>query len=757
MKNILIATMLLISGLFTAAAGEINVIPRPAKVDVGTGTYTVPRNIGVKGADKASQGLAKEVIETLTMTGQEASGVKKGGDITVKLNPELGKEEYKLSVNHKGIEIEAATATGGFYAVQTLVQMIDADTVRRTVPICKISDFPRLEYRGLMLDVVRCYIPANEIKKFIDMAARLKLNSLHLHLTDDNGWRLEIKKYPKLTEVGAWRVDRPELFPGRLNQRNAEEPTPVGGYYTQDEMRELVKYAAERHVNIVPEIEMPAHAAAAIASYPELACEVNDKFVGVFPGIGGKDASIIMCAGNDKVYDFYQDVLSEVMEIFPSPMINLGGDEANKTLWNRCALCQERIRTEGLADSEELQGYFMDRINAFVRSKGRTAMGWDEVTYGNPKEDIVVFGWQGDGTTAVDYSRRTGRRFIMTPAKTTYLIRYQGPQWFEPWTYFGNNRLSDIYHYEPVGDDWTPELERSMIGLQGSLWSEFCKTADDMQYLVFPRLMAVADVAWTPKGAKNWPRFLESLDMLIPTLDKLGIDHAESMWNVQHTLTPNGDGTVSVDLQCERPDAQVMYSLADSALSYPFSRFNIAEPGIIYASTMKDGERRGKLLQLPLNFNLATGREVVAADCSNGLSLRLTNGLRGSTRNSDFEWAGWHNRTAEFTIDLGEVQSFGKVSLGTLINSDICVLAPDAIQLAVSENGVDFMPVSTVKPGITAEESHPVRIVDIELPVEAGTHARYLKISATNPGVIPDGMAREGSATWLYFDEVIVE
>lgn len=726
------------------------VVPEPVSYQLTEGKFVLPQQLTVGGPGKE----ATAVVKYLRNAGFEA---RKGGksDFSVEIDPSLKPEEYHLTVGPEGVKAVAAGNVGLMYAVETFAQLADA-TGRTAVGACSIEDYPRFGYRGLMIDVVRCYYTPEELRQMIDMASRLKINNVHLHLTDDNGWRLEIKKYPKLTETGAWRVDRPDLFPGRLNARSADEPTTYGGFYTQEQMRDLVKYAAERNVNIIPEIEMPAHAAAAIASYPELACPVVDKFVGVFPGIGGYDASIILCAGQEHTYQFITDVLDEVMDIFPSRYIHLGGDEANKAVWEKCPLCNEKIRQENLDGHEGLQAYLMDRINHYVRSKGRVAMGWDEVTYGDPKEDMIIYGWQGDGGVAVRDSRKSGRKFIMTPAKTLYLIRYQGPQWFEPFTYFGNNDLYDVYTYEPVGADWDDNLKSNLMGVQGSLWSEFCRTAADMQYLVFPRLVAVADMGWRPEGRADWPSFLPALDNFSKTLDRNGINYARSMYNLSHKVEPK-DGKLQTTLSCIRPDVQIMYS-ADST----FSNAQLyTEPiltdqsGTIYATTFRDGEQTGRTLALNLNFNKATGHKVTAPTCRNGLAYTLTNGLRGSNRNSDFEWAGWWNETAEFVVDLGTLHPITSVTLGTLVHSDICVAAPRHIYIYTSPNATSF----TLAGSVTLDDEtvfHPkAEILNIELPFKP-VEARFIKVVAINPGRIPDGFAREGTATWMYFDELIV-
>ncbi|MCH5234538.1 MAG: family 20 glycosylhydrolase [Muribaculaceae bacterium] len=737
-------------------AAKQPIIPQPAQYEITEGAFTVPKIWNVKStlSHEASEKLLKVLKHNFNIVNTKS---KENIDLYIKENKSIAAEDYVLKVEPSVVTIEAGTEKGFYYALQSLYQLCYLNGDENSIACCTITDSPRFAYRSMMLDPVRYFIPKEEVLKLIDLASALKFNNVHLHLTDDNGWRMEIKKYPKLTEVGAWRVDRPEVFPGRENAKSADEPTPIGGYYTQDDLREIVKYAADRYINVIPEIEMPAHAAAAIASYPELACPVVDKFVGVFPGIGGEDASIIMCGGNDKVYDFYCDVLDEVMDVFPSNYIHLGGDEADKSVWKNCPLCNERITVENLDGYEGLQAYFMDRINSYVRSKGRTAMGWDEVTYGNPKEEMVILGWQGDGGVAVRDSKKSGRKFVLTPAKLLYLLRYQGPQWFEPYTYFGNNTLQDVYEYEPVKEDWTHELRDNLLGVQGSLWTEFCKQPGDVQYLLFPRLIAVSDLAWRPEGSADWNDFLVALDNFLPELEERGIIHSNSMYNIQHTAKSTGDGVV-VDLECIRPDVDIIYTLQgqeENPQKYA-GPISLNNSNSIVAATYKDGKQMGQPLALNVAFNKATGKKVTSENCNNTLQGTLTNGVRGSQKISDFEWAGWHDRDAEFVVDLGESQPINNCKLGSLVASQICVALPTSVELYGSEDGENYTLVSTVET--------PEDLIFTKLPTnheydfgKVNTKARYLKVKAKSPGNIPSGYARGGAKTWLYFDELQVE
>lgn len=758
MNKLISIILFALAGIVAQAAPKCLIVPQPAEYQEGQGYCRLPGKLVVSGKDKSSRAAAKEMARYLSAWDIDAKSGTNGNVSVLMASSGMRPEQYRLEVKPEGIAITAGDQAGVFYAVQTLAQLIRQSSGTEGLKCCTINDYPRFEYRGMMLDVVRCYIPSSEILKMIDIAAKLKINKVHLHLTDDNGWRLEIKKYPKLTEVGAWRVYREEVFPGRLNARSADEPTPVGGFYTQKEMRQLVKYAAERHITIIPEIEMPAHAAGAIASYPELACPVDEKFVGVFPGIGGKDASIICCAGNEKVYTFYQDVLDEVMDIFPSEYIHLGGDEANKSHWEKCPLCNERIKKENLANFEELQAYFMDRINHYVREKGRTAIGWDEVTYGNPKEDMVIFGWQGDGSVAVKDARRSGRRFVLTPAQLLYLLRYQGPQWFEPFTYFGNSILKDVYNFEPMKPDWDEALKKQLWGIQGSLWTEFCDNAQDMQYLLFPRILAVADAAWRRQGSADWGAFVKAMDAFLPVLDENGITYSRAMYNVAHKVKGNGK-ELEVSLKCERPDVDVRYSMQKEDLSDASvykNELKIGKPCKIYASTFKDGKQQGKTLTLDLNFNKATAKSISSPNCRNGLVNVLTNGLRGSGKATDFEWAGWHNENAEIIVDLGEPTAIGRVSLGALVHADVCVAAPKQVFVYTSDKGNSYRLRASVSIPDETVFHAGTKLFDIDCG-NIGVEARYVKLVAVNPGCFPDGWAREGVASWMYFDEVVIE
>ena len=742
------------------------IVPAPVSVVHGSGHFTFTARTVIAVENAAQQQVAEAFAALFRQSAGFVPQVVVGttGDLRLQTDTSMAPEAYSLQVQKKGILIKAADTAGFFYALQTLRMALpgtlegDKQTADRwTVTAMAIDDAPRFSYRSFMLDVSRYFMPKDEVKRIVDCMAMLKLNKLHLHLTDDNGWRLEIKKYPLLTSVGGYRVDRGQTpFCDRRNAHPGEKAT-YGGFYTQEEMKEIIAYAAARQVEVVPEIDIPAHSNAAIAAYPELTCPVVDKYISVLPGIGGDHADIILCAGNDKVYDFYKDVLDEVIALFPSQYIHLGGDEAWKTNWKKCPLCQQKIREEHLADEEALQGYFMSRMSRYVQSKGRKVMGWDELTNSTVPEGAIVLGWRGNGNAALK-AAKAGHQFVMTPAKVLYFIRYQGPQWFEPLTYFGNNTLKDVYDYEPVQKDWQPAYEKLLLGVQASMWTEFCYTPEMVNYQVFPRLAAMAETAWSPKGQKDWKAFLPRLDHYLSHLDAKQVVYARSMYNIQHVVSPNDKQQLLVELECIRPDVQIRYTTDGSqptAKSRLYSQpFTVESDVVIKAATFDKKQQMGEVLALPLVWNKATAKPILGENPAEKL---MVNGLKGSLRQSDFEWCEWYAKEhVSFTIDLLKAEEVRKVTVRALTNYGMGVHKPKSLTVSVSADNVNFKPFGTVT--YTAEdifkEGNFVDTIEIEgQPVQG----RYVRISAEAAGNNPTDHVRPGQLSRYYFDEVSVE
>ena len=744
-----------------------SLVPCPVSLVPGTGNFhfSAKTSFAVENEGQAEQ--VRQFTELLTRAGGFTPRIKvdsRKGDVCLVTDATLKSEAYKLEITIKKITIRASDLQGFYYALQSIRQLLPSaieseqvtENVDWTVPALTITDQPRFGYRGLLVDVARFFSPKENLLRIIDCMAMLKLNKLHLHLVDDNGWRIEIKKYPLLTEIGSCRVDRPgKTFPERRNPRQGE-PTVEKGFYTQNEIREIVRYAQERHIEVIPEIEMPAHSNAALAAYPLLSCPVVDKFIGVLPGLGGNHADVIFCAGNDSVFTFLQDILDEVLELFPSKYIHLGGDEARKTHWEECPLCQTRMKAESLVNTEELQGYFMARVARYVQNKGREVIGWDELTNARIPEGSIILGWQGYGQAALK-AAELGHRFIMTPARILYLIRYQGPQWFEPITYFGNNTLKDVYDYEPVQKDWTPQAASLLMGVQACMWTEFCNSPADVDYLLFPRLSALAEVAWTKPARKNWASYLKAMDHFNEHLAAKGIVYARSMYNIQQTVTPK-EGRLQVELDCIRPDVQVRYTMDGSVPTAQSPLYTkplmLTEAKTIKAATFAGNEQLGQMLELPVIWNKATAKPVKSA--GTGDLYMLTNGIRGSQKYTDLEWCSWmKSDTVTFTLDLKKPELVNKLTLGSITNYGMAVHKPAEIEVWISGDDKEYRKVGECS--YTKNEIFREGVFREDIPFEIGTEARYVRVVAHGAGDCPFTHVRPGQEARIYFDEIIIE
>ena len=770
MKKLILTFSFLVLLLGTLQA-SVSIIPMPQKCIEKRGNFTVnDKTVITLSVDNEEMRNAisfwNDLFDTAAGFSLEVSSIPRSSNvIRCRLNTSLPNEEsYKLTVSQSSIHIDARTPKGIFYAFQTLRQLLPSaiesdklvtEKVKWNIPCVVIEDSPAFSYRGVMLDVSRHFIPKEDVKRHIDLLAFHKLNILHWHLTDDQGWRIEIKKYPKLTTVGGYRK---KTIVGYMWDNPTEWYTKrYGGFYTQEDIKEMVSYAADRQIEIIPEIDMPAHSNAALAAYPQLACPVVDSYIGVIPGLGGSNSGVIYCAGNDSAFTFLQDVLDEVMAIFPSRYIHLGGDEAQKGYWKKCPLCQQRIKKEHLANEEDLQGYFMKRMSDYVRSKGREVIGWDELTNSSfLPEGVIIQGWRGLGTAALKAAEK-GHQFIMTPARILYLIRYQGPQWFEPQTYFGNNTLKDIYDYEPVQADWKPEYASVLKGVQASMWTEFCNKPEDVDNLVFPRLAALAEVAWTQPARKEWTAFLKGLDAYNEHLTAKGIVYARSMYNIQHTVTPN-NGMLEVELECIRPDMEIHYTTDGSeptATSPLYEKIvPVKEALTLKGAIFAHGRQMGKTLILPVRWNLATAKPVLGTNPTEKL---LTNGIRGSLKYSDFEWCSWaDNDSVSFTIDLLKLEMLNTLILGCITNNGMAIHKPASVRVEVSDDNSKFR--EAVVQSFTSEEifreGNFIENLSLKL---GGTQARYVRVTAKGPGVCPASHVRPGQTSRIFFDEVMLE
>lgn len=445
--------------------------------------------------------------------GDLEAALRDGGAIRRAIDPEVaGDEAYVLDVTPEGAELRARTERGMFYGIQTLRQLLRDGRV----PAVRMEDSPRFAYRGLHLDVSRHFFPVDFIKKYIRAMATFKINTFHWHLTDDQGWRLEIQKYPRLTEVGAWRKETrvgesrsvPAVYDGK----------PHGGFYTQAEAREVVAYARQHAVRVIPEIEMPGHTIAALAAYPDLACTPGPFEVRTTWGISEE----VLCP-SERTFAFLEDVLREVMAIFPSEYIHIGGDEAPKTRWKQSAPAQDVMKREGLEDEEELQSWFVRRIERFLNSNGRRLVGWDEILEGGLAPNATVMSWRG--TAGGIAAAREGHDVVMCPEDELYFDHYQGDPAKEPLAIHKDRRttLEEAYAYEPVPSELTPEQARHVLGPQGCVWTEYMPTSDHVEYMAYPRVLALAELGWTQREDRDWESFQARLPRALAQLEELAI------------------------------------------------------------------------------------------------------------------------------------------------------------------------------------------------------------------------------------------
>ena len=508
MKKTLII-LLLVQSTLTYAQHRVNIVPEPVSVTGHEGSFVLgpTTRLVVKEASLRKEAayfndyLQQFYGFKLVVSDQTGPGalvlrtVKDGFE---------SDEAYHLDVSKKDVRIEGKTSTGVFYGLQSLIQLLPVPDSGATpssleVPAVSVQDAPRFAYRGLHLDVGRHFFPAPFIKKYIDLMAHYKYNTFHWHLTEDQGWRIEIKRYPLLTSVGSMRK---ETMVDKNFDPYKGDGTPYGGFYTQDEIRDVVRYAADRHITIIPEIEMPGHSLAALTAYPYLGCTGGPYEVGTKWGVFDD----VYCAGNDSVFTFVENVLDEVMDLFPSHYIHIGGDECPKTRWKTCPKCQKRIHDLGLKDEDELQSYFIQRVEKYVNSKGRSIIGWDEILEGGLSPNATVMSWRGEegGIAAA----KQHHNVIMTPGKWTYLDHYQADAGTEPLAIGGFLPVDTVYSYEPYPAALAPDEAHYIQGAQGNVWTEYMKTSDYVEYMVYPRALALAEVDWTPAQEKNYADFL---------------------------------------------------------------------------------------------------------------------------------------------------------------------------------------------------------------------------------------------------------
>ena len=606
MRKIAILTMLLAFALSCTRKVQdntVSVIPQPMYVGAYEGVFCIDKDtkIGVDEPSEEMLRIAGFLNEKLSKAAGFELEVLKGGPMPKEnfiafLNAGMPSESYIIDAKPGFIIIDYGDGAGAFYALQTLFQLLPTEIysqqvqkrVEWSVPCCNIEDKPRFKYRGMHLDVCLHYFDLDFLKKYIDVMAAHKVNRFHWHLTEDQGWRLEIKKYPLLTEKGQWRK---ETVIGSLKS-GIYDGTPYGGYYSQEQVKELVKYAAERYVTIIPEIELPGHALAAIACYPELACGLEDHYEtatrwGIFKQV--------YCP-KESTFEFLEDVFDEVMELFPSELIHIGGDECPKASWKACPHCQALIKKLGLKDEYELQSYFVTRMEKYINSKGRQIIGWDEILQGGLAPNAKVMSWLGEegGIKAAQQHHEA----VMAPHYKYYLDYWQADPDSEPLAMSGPTTLRTMYEYEPVPEVLTPQEAKYIIGVEGCVWTEYMPTPERVEYMAWPRMCAIAESGWSRKD-KDWDGFTRRLEKHFDRLDGMQVAYCDAFYSPMIVFHKDTPYNMVVTMTVDAPDAKIHYTLdgsmpdADSPVyDKPFS---INRSQTVTAVAVRDGRQIGNI------------------------------------------------------------------------------------------------------------------------------------------------------------------
>src|SRR6478735_2037483 len=632
-------TLICISAVvFCQVDTALAIVPQPVKAVKKTGYFILPQNITIQTVETTE--LKQTVVDLQKRlsvpTGYKVtvSGNAPSATIKLELNKSedatLGNEGYNLSVTANNIVIKANKPAGIFYGVQTLMQLFPAEIqdsvlvkdIAWKAPCVEITDYPRFGWRGLMFDVARHFFTKEEVKAYIDQMAKYKFNLLHFHLSDDEGWRIEIKALPKLTEVGAWSVYRVGSF-GSFPAPAANEPRTYGGFYTQNDIKELVQYAKERFVNIMPEIDVPGHSMAAIAAYPELSCSGGAKNIGVSSGESIKDWDTHtalyddnLCPANENVYAFLDKVLTEIAQLFPFEYIHMGGDETFKTFWKSSDAVTALMQKENLKTYEEVQGYFERRLEKIVESKGKKMMGWDEILEGGIGPNAAVMSWRSahdgvapEGASSVPNgavaAAKMKHNVVMTPTEFAYLDYMQSDRTMEPVIY-ASLRLNKVYSFDPMPAGLNSEEQKYILGAQGNLWTEQVYNFRQVQYMIWPRAFALAEDTWSPNANKNWDDFVRRIEAQFKRFDVEEIKYAPSMYDPEFMPSLTSDGKLKIELKNEVNGLDIHYSFDNTYPDkfYPVYTQPLIVPDFatqIKVITYRDGKPIGRMISMPLS------------------------------------------------------------------------------------------------------------------------------------------------------------
>jgi hexosaminidase len=742
---------------FTKA--DLHLIPKPQTLELKTGTFSINKNTSIY--SEPGFEVASNFFQSFFMKGTGISlenRSKEDANFIIKRDSSLPKEGYSLNISEKSITIKASDASGAFYGVQTVRQLLPPElegisSIQNEsfeLPLVLITDAPKFQYRGMHLDVSRHFFPKKFIKEYIANLALLKMNYFHWHLTDDQGWRIEIKEYPELSTHAAYR---PETLIGHYNETpQSFDGKQYGGFYSQEDIKEIVAYARTQNVTIIPEIEMPGHAQAAVSAYPVIGCTGEQVSVaskwGVFENI--------FCP-NEATFTFLENVLDEVIELFPGEYIHIGGDEAPKRQWEDCDHCQKLIKDLDLKDEHGLQSYFIKRIEAYINGKGKKIIGWDEILEGGLAPNATVMSWRGvDGGIA---AAREKHDVIMTPTSHAYFDYYQAENADEPLAIGGFLPLKKVYSFNPIPEELNADAAQYVLGAQGNVWTEYMQTEDKVEYMTYPRMLAMSEVVWSGASENidvDYSNFLVRLEPFMDRLSTLEINHANHLYEIEGSIVKK-EGAVFYELKTPTEGKEIYYTTNDSELIKYNSLVPISENTSITANVFKNGSKVGRPFEETIQFHkgikasISLNVEPHKAYSAGGKEA-LINGIQGSdSRFGDKEWLGFWGDDLKITIDFPEETEINMVTLRFYDANGQWLYSPK--QVTITSKPIEGKSVSCMRV-LKSKKEEP--IVEISLPFERIKTTR-LAIYVPNYGVIPSGLQGAGNKAWTFIDEIIIE
>ena len=751
-----------------SAVADFQIVPMPLEMNVAKTAGFMLQN-GVAVCYPAGNEMMKKNAEFLAgyikeQTGIELS-VKEGegakGDVVLALglaneNPEA----YQLKVNGDQIVISGPSEAGVFYGIQTLRKSVGVSMGSAVeVPAIEVVDKPRFSYRGMMLDVGRHFFSMDEIKTYIDMLALHNVNRFHWHLTEDQGWRIEIKKYPKLTEIGS---KRKETVIGHNSGKY--DGKPYGGFYTQEQAKEIVAYAADRYITVVPEIDLPGHMQAALSAYPQLGCTGGPYEVWTKWGVSDN----VLCAGNDEAIQFVRDVLDEITEIFPSEYIHVGGDECPKSQWAKCKKCQARIKALGLKSDkkhtkeERLQSYVIHAAEEFLNSKGRQMIGWDETLEGGLAPNATVMSWRGEGGGI--QAARLNHDVVMTPNTYVYFDYYQAiDKDAEPLAIGGYLPMERVYSYNPMPRALNKEEQKHIIGVQANVWTEYMPTFSQVQYMVLPRIAALCETQWSTQDKKNYEDFLKRVPRLIDIYKLHGWNYATHIYDVMLNLTPNAEtGTLDADARTI-DNAQIYYTLDGSEPTTQSQKYTgtikINKPVVLRTIAIRP-EGATRITYDKIDFSKSSMKPITMLQPINNQykftgETVLIDGLKGNHNYKTGRWIAFYKNDMEAVIDLKAETEISSMSLNTCVEKGDWVFDARGITVAVSNDNKEFKVVASEEyPAMT--EKNPNQIYTHTLKFDP-VKTRYVKVIALSEHSIPAWHGGKGNPGFLFVDEISID